>query len=53
MGMDRLSPDEVERYRDTGIVIPRYRLPIGLLRGVDRTGRNDFSIGHRPELATA
>jgi ectoine hydroxylase-related dioxygenase (phytanoyl-CoA dioxygenase family) len=24
---DRLSPDEVERYRDAGIVIPRYRLP--------------------------
>ena len=23
----RLSPDEVERYRDAGIVIPRYRLP--------------------------
>lgn len=25
--MDRLSPDEIERYRDTGIVVPRYRLP--------------------------
>src|SRR6266853_169268 len=23
----RLSPDEVEGYRDAGIVIPRYRLP--------------------------
>jgi hypothetical protein len=27
--------------------------PIWLLRGVDRTGRNDFTIGHQPELATA
>ena len=27
--------------------------PIWLLRGVDRTGRNDFSIGHRPEMAMA
>jgi hypothetical protein len=25
--------------------------PIWLLRGVDRTGRNDFRTGHRPELA--
>jgi len=24
---DGLSPDEVGRYRDAGIVIPRYRLP--------------------------
>jgi ectoine hydroxylase-related dioxygenase (phytanoyl-CoA dioxygenase family) len=27
--------------------------PIWLLRGVDRTGRNDFRVGHRPELASA
>jgi hypothetical protein len=27
--------------------------PLWLLRGVDRTGRNDFQIGHRPARATA
>ena len=28
-------------------------VPIGLLRGVDRTGRNDFEVGHRPARESA
>jgi ectoine hydroxylase-related dioxygenase (phytanoyl-CoA dioxygenase family) len=31
----------------TGVPVNFARRPIWLLRGVDRSGRNDFSVGHR------
>jgi ectoine hydroxylase-related dioxygenase (phytanoyl-CoA dioxygenase family) len=37
----------------SGYRIDFARRPIWLLRGVDRSGRNDFKIGHRPEMASA
>ena len=34
---DRLSRDEIERFRDAGIVIPRYRLPSARIDGLRAT----------------
>ena len=34
---DRLSPDEIERYRDAGIVIPRHRLPSARIESLRAT----------------
>jgi len=32
----------------TGVAVDFARRPLWLVRGVDRSGRNDFEIGHRP-----
>jgi hypothetical protein len=32
----------------TGVAVNFAQRPIWLLRGVDRTGRNDFVVGHEP-----
>jgi hypothetical protein len=34
----------------TGLTLDFARRPLWLLKGVDRSGRNDFEIGHRPAL---
>jgi hypothetical protein len=36
----------------TGLPIDFARRPLWLLKGVDRSGRNDFRIGHRPAAET-
>lgn len=33
----------------TGIRVDWSTRPLWLLRGIDRTGRNDFAVGHRPD----
>ncbi|MBL8359717.1 MAG: phytanoyl-CoA dioxygenase family protein [Rubrivivax sp.] len=37
----------------SGVPVDFARRPIWLLRGVDRTGRNDFEVGHRPARESA
>jgi hypothetical protein len=36
----------------TGVPVSFATRPLWLLRGQDRTGRNDFSVGHRRNAAT-